>query len=63
MKADEIRKMSVEDIKKEITSAYMELKNVTDNIRVGKEKNVRKSLNIKRNIARMLTVLKQKQNS
>ncbi|MBI2357169.1 50S ribosomal protein L29 [Candidatus Dojkabacteria bacterium] len=63
MRADEIRKMTVEEIKKEITSQYMELKNITDSIRIGKEKNIAKCLNIKRNIARMLTVLQQKQNS
>ncbi|HRI06072.1 MAG TPA: 50S ribosomal protein L29 [Candidatus Dojkabacteria bacterium] len=63
MRADDIRKMTVEEIKKEITRAYMELKNTTEAIKTGKEKNVNKSLNMRRNIARMLTVLQQKTNN
>lgn len=63
MRADDIRKMSVDDIKKELTSLYLELRNVSDAIRTGKEKNVSKSLNIRRNIARMLTVLRQKESN
>ncbi len=63
MRADEIRKMTVEDIKKEITKLYLELRNLNDAIRSGKEKNVSKNLNIRRNIARMLTVLQQKENN
>lgn len=63
MRADDIRKMTVEEIKKEITRAYMELKNTTEAIKTGKEKNVNKSLNMRRNIARMLTVLQQKSNN
>lgn len=63
MRADDIRKMIVEEIKKEITRAYMELKNTTEAIKTGKEKNVNKSLNMRRNIARMLTVLQQKTNN
>lgn len=63
MRADDIRKMTVEEIKKEITRAYMELKNTTEAIKTGKEKNVNKSLNMRRNIARMLTVLQPKTNN
>ena len=63
MRADEIRKMTVEEIQKEITRAYMELRNLSDAIKTGKEKNVNKSLNMRRNIARMLTVLQQKTNN
>jgi ribosomal protein L29 len=61
MTTDDIRKMTVDEIKKELTSQYLELRNISDLIRSGKEKNVSKNLNIKRNIARMLTVLRQKQ--
>lgn len=63
MNSDEIRKMSVDEIKKELTSLQVQLRDTSDAIRSGKEKNVAKNLNIKRNIARMLTVLRQKQNA
>lgn len=63
MRADEIRKMTAEDIKKEITKQYLELRNLNDAIKSGKEKKVSKNLNIRRNIARMLTVLQQKENN
>ncbi len=59
MKMAEIRKMKIEEIEKEITHQYLELKNIKSSIRLGKESDVSKNLKIKRNIARMLTVLTQ----
>jgi ribosomal protein L29 len=57
MKATEIREMKREDVVKQLTQQYAELRNIQDNIRTGKEKDSSKTLKIKRNIARMLTVL------
>jgi ribosomal protein L29 len=59
MFATEIRKMKKEDLVKEITDAKMELLKVQDQIASGKETEVRKSLKLMREIARMLTVLTQ----
>ena len=59
MNTAQMRKMKVEEIEKEITQAYVELKNTRDEISSGKEKDVSKSLKIRRNIARMLTVLNE----
>lgn len=59
MKAGEIRKMNREDITKQLTQQYAELRNTQDDIRTGKEKDASKTLKIKRNIARMLTVLQE----
>jgi ribosomal protein L29 len=59
MKATEIRKMSREDVVKQLVQQYAEVRNIQDQIRTGKEKDSSKSLKIKRNIARMLTVLNE----
>ncbi len=59
MKIDEIKKMKKEDMEKEITSLKKELLKTKEEIEKGKEKNVRKGLRIKRNIARIHTVLNE----
>ena len=62
MKIAEIRKMKAAEIEKEVAHAYDELKNSSDDISSGKEKDVSKSLKIRRKIARMLTVLNETKN-
>lgn len=59
MRPTAIRKMEKSSIEKELQKMEAELVEISENIRMGKEKDVRKSLKIKRNIARMLTVLKE----
>lgn len=54
-----IRKMKKDEIEKAVIENYTELKNIGNDVRVGKEKDSTKSLKIKRNIARMLTVLSE----
>lgn len=52
--------LKIEDLKKELVSLKEEYSTIKKNILKGKEKNVRKSLSIKRNIARIQTALTQK---
>lgn len=59
MKVSAIRKMEEVSLRSEIKKAYEDLKTSSDQIRTGKEKDPKKSLKIKRNIARMLTVLQE----
>lgn len=59
MKASAIRKMEKDAIEKETKKLQEELFSSYESVRLGKEKDVRKTLKIKRNIARMLTVLKE----
>ncbi len=59
MEIAKIRKMSKEELSKSIIEGYTELKNIGNDLRTGKEKDSTKSLKIKRNIARMLTVLNE----
>ena len=61
MDVKDLRKKTEEELKKEISQSYLELKNVMEDIRTGKEKNVKKGLKIRKNIARMLTVLNEKE--
>ncbi len=60
MKLEDIRKLNIEDLNTELRSYRAELIQVGKDIRSGKEKNVRKSLRIKRIIARIQTVLNEK---
>ena len=57
MKVTAIRKMEESSLKSEVAKMYEELNKSREEIRLGKEKDPKKSLKIKRNIARMLTVL------
>lgn len=57
MKVSAIRKMEESSLQSELKKMYQELIKCKEDIRIGKEKDFRKSLKIKRNIARMLTVL------
>ena len=59
MKASAIRKMEKGAIETEVKKEKEQLLSDKQSIRLGKEKNVRKTLQIRRNIARMLTVLKE----
>ncbi len=59
MNMKEIRKLKKEELFKELGSLESELVRVKNEIRAGKEKNVRKSLRIKKNIARIRTVLNE----
>ncbi len=59
MKATAVRKMEESAIRKELVKLYEDLKQSVEDTRLGKEKDSQKSLKIKRNIARMLTVLRE----
>ena len=59
MKATAIRKMERAAIESEVSKEKDQLLSTSEAIRLGKEKNIRKTLQIRRNIARMLTVLKE----
>ncbi len=59
MKATAIRKMEEAAIRSEIVKLGEELAGLNSALRLGKEKDSAKSLKIKRNIARMLTVLRE----
>jgi large subunit ribosomal protein L29 len=60
MKIKEIRNIKTEQLEKELEKFRKELFEVAKEIRDGKEKNVRKSLRIKRIIARIQTVLNER---
>ncbi len=60
MDIKEIRKLKDEDLEKELGQLRSQLEQVKQDIEVGKEKNVRKTLRIKKNIARILTVLNER---
>ena len=60
MKIEEIKKLKIEDLETELKSFCREFIQVGKDIRSGKEKNVKKSLRIKRIIARIQTVLNEK---
>ena len=57
MKISAIRKLEEGSLQVELKKMYEDLTKSKEEIRLGKEKDFRKSLKIKRNIARMLTVL------
>lgn len=59
MKTSAIRKMEEDAIKVELQKLRDQFLQSRNDIRLGKEKDTMKSLKIKRNIARMLTVLSQ----
>jgi ribosomal protein L29 len=60
MKIKEIRDTKTEQLEKELDKFERELLVAKKDIRDGKEKNVRKGLRIKRNIARIQTVLNER---
>ena len=60
MKIQEIRKLADEQLEVELKKFQKELGEVSKEIREGKEKDVKKSLRIKRTIARIHTVLNEK---
>ena len=60
MNIKEIRDLKTEQLEKELGKFRKELFQANKEIRDGKEKNVRKSLRIKRIIARIQTVLNEK---
>ncbi len=60
MKIKEIRDTKTEQLAKELDKFERELLVAKKDIRDGKEKNVRKGLRIKRNIARIQTVLNER---
>jgi ribosomal protein L29 len=59
MKINDIRNLKKEELEKELGSLEAELVTAKKEIRYGKEKNVKKNLRIKRNIARIRTVLNE----
>ncbi len=63
MKIKEIKEAKIEDLEKELERLSTELFQAKRDIRDGKEKNVKKSLRIKRIIARIQTVLNERQRS
>jgi len=60
MEIKDIRAMKKEDLQKELAKFQADLLESKKGIRDGKEKNVKKSLRIKRIIARIQTVLNEK---
>ncbi len=60
MKIGEIKKLTIEQLETELAKFCKELVQVGKDVRNGKEKNVKKSLRIKRIIARIQTVLNEK---
>ena len=56
---NEIRKLKKEELEKELGSLKAELATAKEEIKSGKEKNVRKGLRTKKNIARIRTVLNE----
>jgi ribosomal protein L29 len=60
MKIGEIKKLTIEQLETELAKFRKELVQVGKDVRNGKEKNVKKSLRIKRIIARIQTVLNEK---
>jgi ribosomal protein L29 len=60
MKIKEIRSLKTEQLEKELEKFRKELFQSNKEIKDGKEKDVRKSLRIKRIIARIRTVLNEK---
>ncbi len=60
MKIKDIKAMKKEDLQKELVRFQTELFEAKKGIRDGKEKDVKKSLRIKRIIARIQTVLNEK---
>jgi len=63
MYMQDIKKMGKEEIGKNLDQNYVELGRIKEGIRTGKEKDVKKSLKIRKNIARMLTALKDLENN
>ena len=63
LKAKEIRELSVEEINKKIADLKEELFNLRFQAALGTAENPSKMNEIKRTIARMLTVLTEKQNA
>ncbi len=63
MKTSEIRELSVEQINKRIADLKEELFNLRFQAALGTAENPSKMREIKRTIARMLTVLTEKQNA
>lgn len=61
MKAVEIREMSSEDIKSEIESSQEELMRVRFQITTGELSDTSQSHILKKNIARMITILKERE--
>lgn len=60
MKMQDIRKKTVKELKAEIIKQKKEMENVVMNILKEKEKNVKKVKFLKRDIARLKTVLNEK---
>ncbi len=59
MNIQEMKKLNKQELLKELGVLKQELETSKADISSGKEKNVRKSLRIKRNIARIQTVLNE----
>ncbi|MFZ2664461.1 MAG: 50S ribosomal protein L29 [Patescibacteria group bacterium] len=60
IKLEEFRKKTKEELKKEITSLEKEVQKVVSDILQKKEKNVKKASQIRRDIARIKTLLSEK---
>ncbi len=60
MKIKDIKNLKIEQLEEELEKYSKELFQSNKDIREGKEKNVKKSLRIKRIIARIQTVLNEK---
>lgn len=52
---------SLQDLRKEVTLKRKEVNLSWAQIKAGKEKNLKKSLNLRRDIARILTLIRQKE--
>ncbi len=60
IKLEEFRKKTIEELKKEMTALEKEIQKVVSDILQKKEKNVKKASQIRKDIARVKTLLNEK---
>ncbi|MBW6441675.1 50S ribosomal protein L29 [Patescibacteria group bacterium] len=58
----EFRKKTIEDLNKELTKVQKDLQNTVSDVLQGKEKNVRKVGLLKKDVARIKTIINEKFN-
>ena len=62
MKADQLREKKEEELKKLLSDKREKLREVKQNLASGRVKNVKEARNIKKDIARILTILNEGSN-
>jgi ribosomal protein L29 len=63
MELNELRNKTVEELNEQTKSLKKEVSEVMNTVLKGKEKNFKKATKLRRDIARVLTVLKEKTNA